>query len=288
MYYSIYPKLRAIYSYLPTNKDLEFLIESRGLSGLNRRLKELKILKRFPLMDNDVERHFKNIPFYLTKVVYNRLYGYPREFFSNYQRVYELKDIKSALHRKKGNYLIFKEKDEFTLSEIEQYLRGGFWWNAWIKGFQRYKDTEKYIDIEVSLDNYYYQNLYKNCYKLPKGDVKDTEKLILKWVNLKNEFWIYRLRIIYKKETFEIKRFLIPEGDIYENIEEIDGKSKEVLIAELFRTCYEEFKIKMYKMSSIIAFFVLLDLTIDKVLSIYNAKLLNLEDIRTKDLIGIF
>jgi len=287
MYYSIYPKLRAIYSYLPTNKDLEFLIESRGLSGFNRRLKELKIIKRFPLIDNNVERHFKNIPFYLTKVVYNRLYGYPRDFFSSYQKIYELEDIKSALHRKKGNYLIFKEKDEFTLSEIEQYLRGGFWWDAWSKGHLRYKDTEKYIDIEVSLDNYYYQNLYKKCYKLPKEDVEDTEKLILKWINLKNKFWIYRLRNFYKMETFEIRRFLIPEGDVYKNIEEISGNSKEVLIAELFRICYKEFKIKMYKMSSIIAFFILLGLIIDKVLSIYNAKLLNLEEIRTKDLIGI-
>ncbi len=287
MYYSIYPKLRAIYSFLPTNKDLEFLIESRGLSGFNSRLKELKILKRFPLMDNNVERHFKNIPFYLTKVVYNRLYGYPKDFFSGYQRVYELKDIKAALHRKRGNYLIFKERDEFTISEIDEYLRGGFWWNAWSQGYLRYKDTEKYIDIEVSLDNYYYQNLYNGCYKLPKGDIEDTEKLILKWINIKNEFWIYRLRNFYKKETFEIRRFLIPEGDIYKNIEEVNGKSKEVLIAELFRTCYEDFKIKMYKMSSIIAFFILFDLIIDKVLSIYNAKLLNLEEIRTRDLIGI-
>ena len=39
-YYSIYPKLRAIYSFLPTEKEMESLLESKGLSGFNRRIQE--------------------------------------------------------------------------------------------------------------------------------------------------------------------------------------------------------------------------------------------------------
>lgn len=287
MYYSIYPKLRAIYSFLPTYNEIESLIESKGLSGFNSKIGELYILKRFPLMDNNIEKYFKNIPFNLTKIVYNRLSGSPKDFFGSYYRIYELKDIKSALHGWRGNYLLFIEKDEFTLSEINQSLGDGFWWDAWSKGYSRFSDTGKIFDIEVSLDHYFYKNLLKDSYKLPDIDKEETKELILEWINFINKVWIYRLKKYYNIESFEIRRFLIPEGDVFNNIERTDGINNLLMMNEFSKVCYKDFKMRMFSMRAIIAFFILLDFKIEKIISIYNAKLLNIEEMKIRQLTGI-
>ena len=288
MYYSIYPKLRAIYSFLPTKKEEESLIKARGLSGFNKRIRELNILKRFPLKDNNIERHFTIIPFELGIVVYNRLSGSPKDFFRNYMRLYELKDIKSVLHGGRGRYFLFIEKENPTLSEIDDSLKDGFWGEAWCKCYYRYQDTEKISDIEITLDHYYYRMLLKASNKLPLSDRVQIKEFILNWINLQNKVWLYRLKEYYSMETFEIKRFLIPEGDVYQNIESALGVTRIFMINEFYKVCYKDFKMKMFSMTSILAFFILLNLKIEKILSIYNAKLLDIEEERIKTLIGIF
>lgn len=287
MYYSIYPKLRAIYSFLPTIKEEESLIKARGLSGFNKRIKELKILKRFPLKDNNIERHFTLIPFELCIVVYNRLSGSPKRFFKNYMRIYELKDIKRVLHGTRGRYFLYLEKEKLALTEIGESLQGGFWDEVWDKGYSRYRDTEKISDIEIELDHHYYRMLLKTADELPLSDRLETKELILNWINLQNKVWLYRLKQYYNMEAFEIRRFLIPEGYVYQEIEDTEGITKISMKMEFYKTCYKDFKMKMFSMKSILAFFVLLNLNIEGILSIYNAKLLDIEEERIKTLIGI-
>lgn len=285
-YYSIYPKLRAIYSFLPTEKEMESLLESKGLSGFNRRIRELNVLKRFPLKDNNIDKHFNQIPFELSKMVYKRLSGSPEGFFESYLRIYELKDIKSVLHGSKGHYLLFLEEDKLELTKIDEYMQDGFWGEVWKKGYSRYRDTGKISDVEIPLDHYYYCMLIKASDKLPKLDRGETKELILNWVNLLNRVCIHRLRQYYNMEHFEIRRFLIPEGDVYQNVESAEGITKISMIQEFSKVCYKDFKMRMFSMRSILAFFILLGLKIERILSIYNAKLLNIKEDRIKLIIG--
>ncbi len=286
MYYSIYPKLRAIYSYLPEEEEIETLLSSSGVSDFKNRLKELKIIKRFPLIDEDIEKHFNNLPFTLSKIVKDRLDGSPKEFFNHYKRIYELKDIKSVLRRGKGHYILFLEKENYTFSEIADFLKIGFWEEGWVRGYSRYKDTKKLLDLEISLDQYYYESLFNSSSKLPFSDRKETKDFIMRWIDITNRLWGYRLKHYYGMKTFEIRRFLIPEGSFYQNVEEIEEVSPATIKKVLFALCYKDFKLRIYKMRAILAFFLLFEIQLKRLISIYNSKLLALNQERIKQLIG--
>lgn len=287
MYYSIYPKLRAIYSFLPTEKEIEYLIKAKGLSGYNSRVRELNILKRFPLKGINIERHFSLIPFELGKMVYDRLFGSPKDFFHSYMKIYELKDIKAVLRGGMSCYQLYLERENLDFSEIDDSMKKGFWEEAWRQGYSRYRETERISDIEIPLDHYYYKILLKTSQRLPSSDRTETGELILSWIDLINQVWIYRLRQFYGMKWFEIKRFLIPEGNVYQNIEEAEGLSRVIMIKECSRICYRGFKMRMFTMKAILAFFILLDFKMEKIISIYSAKLLNMEEDRLKKIIGV-
>lgn len=277
MGYPIYSKLRAIYSFLPNSEDIESLFRTEGALDFKNRLTKMSILQRFPLTDNDLESHLKTIPFSLAKTVGKQIPGSSALFFDAYLRDYELRDIKDIIHGGRGFFVDGLRDKRLSIEELNDYMQRRFWKDCWNIAYPRYKEKQNKTDLEVPLDHCYYSFFLKEAGNLPYEERYQTRELILILINFKNRLGLHRLKKFYELEDFEIKRFLIPEGEVYENAEKQKGISEDAYIREFTRICYSDFKFKMYTMRAILAFFFLLTIRINEILSIYRAKLLHLE-----------
>ena len=274
MYYSIYSKLRAIYSFLPSREDVESLLNVQGISGFISNLNKMNFLQRFPVMNKELESHLKMIPFSLAKLVRDQIPGTSALFFDDYLRSYELRDIKNIIHGGQGFFIDGLRDKKMSIQELNDYMQKRFWKICWNTAYSKYKNNPRKVDIEVFLDHCYYSSFLKNTDYLPFEDKYQTMEFILILINFKNRLSLHRLKNIYNLEGFEVKRFLIPEGEIFYNYEEEKGLLENTFIKEFTSICYQDFKFKMYSMRAILAFFFLLTIRIDEILSIYRAKLL--------------
>jgi vacuolar-type H+-ATPase subunit C/Vma6 len=277
MDYPIYSKLRAIYSFLPNSGDVENLLRAEGASDFKNLLTKMSILHRFPLLDNDLEAHLKMIPFILAKVIRKQMPGSSELFFDAYIRSYELLDIKDIIHGGRGFFVDGLRDKRLSVEELNDYMQRRYWKDCWNIAYSRYKEKQNKIDLEVPLDHCYYSSFLKETDNLPYEERYETKEFILILINFKNRLGLHRLKKFYDLEDFEIKKFLIPEGEVYESTGEQKGISEDIYIREFSRICYEDFKFKMYTMRAILAFFFLLTFRINDIISIYRAKLLHLE-----------
>jgi hypothetical protein len=287
MFYSIYPKLRAIYSFLPIDEEMESLIRAKGIADFNNRLKKMTFLQRFPLQNNDLEGHLKTIPFSLGKEVKKRISGSSVLFFDDYLRVYELMDIKEIIHGGKGFFSDELKGRKFKIEELNEYMQKGFWKDCWNRAYPKFQDKQSKIELEIPLDHCYYLLLLKGTKNLPAEEKYETNDFILTLINFKNRLWVYRLKNFYNLENFEIKRLLIPEGEVFKNMEEQKGIREASFLREFKSLCYQDFKFKMYTMRSILAFFFFLRIKINEILAIYRAKLFHLESERLEAMRGL-
>jgi len=286
MDYSVYPKLRAIYSFLPTSEDIESLLRAEGVSDFRNRFEKTPFLKRFPLLDNDLEGYLKMIPFSLARIVRKQIPGASAFFFDAYIKGYELRDIKDIINGGEGFFIDELRDRSFDMESLDDYMQKGLWKECWNLAFSKYKERSNKIDIEVALDQCYYSYFLKEIRNLPYEEINGTEEFLLILINFKNRLWLYRLKQFYNLQDFEIKRFLIPKGEVYENFAMDEGISEDVFIREFGSICYWDFKFRMYSMRSILAFFFFLSLKINKILSIYRGKLLSLDRERFKEIWG--
>jgi len=286
MGYSVYPKLRAIYSFLPTSEDIESFLRAEGVSDFRNRFEKTLFLKRFPLLDNDLEGYLKMIPFSLARIVRKQIPGASAFFFDAYIKGYELRDIKDIINGGEGFFIDELRDKSFDLESLDDYMQKGLWKECWNLAFSKYKERSNKIDIEVALDQCYYSYFLKEIRNLPYEEINGTEEFLLILINFKNRLWLYRLKQFYNLQDFEIKRFLIPIGEVYENFVMNEGISEEAFIREFGSICYWDFKFRMYSMRSILAFFFFLSLRINKILSIYRGKLLSLDGERFKEIWG--
>ncbi len=277
MYYSIYSKLRAIYSFLPDQEDIENLLNVRSTSGLVNSLTKTNFLQRFPVMSKDLESHLKMIPFSLAKLVRNQIPGTSALFFDAYLRSYELRDIKNIINGGQGFFVDELRDKKLGIQELNDYMQKRFWEDCWNIAYSKYKDNRRKVEIEVSLDHCYYSSLLKDTDYLPPEEKYQTMEFILILINFKNRLSLHRLKNIYNLEGFEAKKFLIPEGKIFDNYEEQKGLLENTFIKEFTHICYQDFKFRMYSMRAILAFFFLLTIRINEILSIYRAKLLGFD-----------
>jgi vacuolar-type H+-ATPase subunit C/Vma6 len=283
MGYPIYSKLRAIYSFLPGSEDIERLLLSLGASDFVDRLTRMSILQRFPLVGNDLESHLKAIPFSLAKTIAKQMSGSSALFFDVYLRGYELRDIKDLIHGGSGFFVDELRDKRLSVEELNDYMQRRFWKDCWNTAYSRYKEKQNKIELEVPLDHCYYSSFLKETDNLPYEERYQTKELILVLINFKNRLQLNRLKKFYALEDFEIKRFFIPEGEVYENTWEQEGISEDAYIKEFTRICYNDFKFKMYTMRAVLAFFFLLSIRMNEILSIYRAKLLHLEREQLRD-----
>ncbi len=286
MYYSIYSKLRAIYSFLPDREDIESFLNVQSTSGLVNILTKTNFLKRFPVTDKDLESHLKMIPFSLAKFVRSQIPDTSALFFDSYLRSYELQDIKNIIHGGQGFFVDELHGKKFNIQELNDFMQKRFWKDCWNVAYSKYKNTLRKVDIEISLDHCYYSSFLKDTDYLPFEDKYQTMELIFILINFKNRLSLHRLKNIYNLEGFELKKFLIPEGEILESIEEQKGLLENTFIKEFTHICYRDFKFKMYSMRAILAFFFLLAIRINEILSIYRAKPLGFDKERLKDIWG--
>ncbi len=277
MHYYIYSKLRAIYSFLPDSEDIENLQRVEGASDFLSRLTKMIILRRFPLSDNDLESHLRMIPFFLGNAIERQIPGSSALFFDAYLRGYELQDIKNIIHGGEGFFVDGLRDKKLSIQELNGYMQKRFWKDCWNTAYSRYKDGQNKAELEISLDHCYYSSFLKETDNLPYEERFETKELILILINFKNRLGLHRLKKFYDLEDFEIKRLLIPEGEVYESIGEQKDISEDIYIREFSRICYNDFKFKMYSMRAILAFFFLLTIRMNDIISIYRAKLLHLE-----------
>jgi vacuolar-type H+-ATPase subunit C/Vma6 len=277
MDYPIYSKLRAIYSFLPDAEDVENLLRAEGASDFLNRFTKMIILQRFPLSDNDLETHLKMIPFFLGNVIKRQIPGSSALFFDAYLRSYELRDIKDIIHGGKGFFVDGLRDKKLSVQELSDYMQKRFWKDCWNTAYSRYKDEQNKAELEITLDHCYYSSFLKEADNLPYEERYETKEFILILINFKNRLALHRVKRFYDLEDFEIRRFLIPEGEVYESTGEQKGISEDFYIREFSRICYKDFKFKMYSMRAILAFFFLLTIKMNDIISIYRAKLLNLE-----------
>jgi vacuolar-type H+-ATPase subunit C/Vma6 len=277
MHYYIYSKLRAIYSFLPDSEDIENLLRVEGTSDFRNRLMEMSILQRFPMVDNDLESHLKMIPFSLGNAVRRQIPESSAIFFDAYLRGFELRDIKDIIHGGKGFFVDELRDKKLSIEELDVYMQKGFWRNCWNTAYSRYKDKQNKVDLEIPLDHFYYSSFLKETDNLPYEERYEAKELILILIDFKNRLGLHRLKKFYALEDFEIKRFLIPEGEVYESTGEQKGISEDIYLRDFTRICYKDFKFKMYTMRAILAFFFLLSIRMNDIISIYRTKLLHLE-----------
>jgi vacuolar-type H+-ATPase subunit C/Vma6 len=277
MHYYIYSKLRAIYSFLPDSEDIENLLRADGASDFLSRLTKMIILRRFPLLDNDLESHLKMIPFFLGNAIKRQIPGSSALFFDAYLRGYELRDIKNIIHGGEGFFVDDLRGKKLSVQELDGYMQDRLWKDCWNTAYTRYKDGQNKAELEIPLDHCYYSSFLKETDNLPYEERFETIELILILINFKNRLGLRRLKKFYDLEDFEIKRLLIPEGEVYGSSGEQKGISEDTYIREFSRICYKDFKFKMYSMRAILAFFFLLTIRMNDIISIYRAKLLHLE-----------
>ena len=284
MGYSVYPKLRAIYSFIPTSEEIESLLMVEGVLDFRNRFGKMIFLKRFPPSDNNLDDFLRMIPFSLAKLVRKQIHGSSGEFFDIYLKSYELSDIKDIINGDKGFFIEELRGKTFEIEGLDYYMQKGMWKDCWVLGFSKYKERHSKIDIEVALDKCYYSFLLKGVRNLPYSEAIETEEFILTLINFKNRLWLYRLKKFYDLQDFEIRRFLIQEGNIYKNFSMEEGITEDKFVKEFSDICYRDFKFRMYSMRSILAFFFLLDLKMNEIISIYRSKLLDLNRERFREI----
>lgn len=287
MGYSIYPKLRAIYSFLPDDEDLKSLMRAKGASDFKNRFNKMSFVQRFPSQSSDLEGHLKMIPFSVARAVRKRISGSPAIFFDNYLRGYELEDIKKIIHGGKGFFVEELRDKSFRMEELKNYIRKSFWKECWNQAYPKFQDKQNKIELTAPLDHCYYLSLMESAENLPAEDRNETKDFILTLINYKNKLWLYRLREFFDLEDFQVKRLLIPSGEIFESMGEQKGITEAAFLKEFKLLCYRDFKFKMYTMRSILAFFFLLRIKINEILSVYRAKLLHLESEKLEQMRGI-
>ncbi|MEO0294151.1 MAG: V-type ATPase subunit [candidate division WOR-3 bacterium] len=277
MSYSIYPKLRAIYSFLPTSAETEELLYSKDVSEFKNHVIEMRFLKRFPLIDSDIESHLRRIPFSLGEKVRKQMSEPSVLFFEAYLRGYELEDIKNIIRGGKGFFTRELRDKNLSIEELNTYMQNRFWKIPWNSGYSRYEEKKDKIELELPLDRYYYYSLLKETRNLSSKERSQVREFLLSFINLKNRVYLFRLKNFYALSDFEIKKLLIPIGEVYENIKEEKGLSEGSFRREISKICYKDFKFRMFTMRAILAFFFLLNEKINEILSIYRAKLLQLK-----------
>lgn len=288
MSYYIYPKLRAIFSILPEKEDIESLMKVENTEGFTRRIKNMKIVERFPLEDKDMESYLKLIPYGVACKVKKQIPGSSSRFFKLFLKRFQLEDIKNILRGGEGFFTDSLAGRKFSEGEIEDYISGKFWEEGWDEGYPRYMDSGNRIEIESSLDKIYYMKLLDSVDFLPGNERVETEDLIIKLIDFKNKLWAKRLKENYKLEGFEIRRFLIPYGNYFEGFDGSVIDSSIKLREKYIKMYYEDFKMKMFTMRSIIAFFLLLISRMDVLISIYRGKMLNISRERTIEILEVF
>jgi vacuolar-type H+-ATPase subunit C/Vma6 len=284
MGYSVYPKLRAIYSFIPTSEDIESLLMAEGVLDFRNRFGKMIFLKRFPPSDTNLEDFLRMLPFSLVKLVSKYIPGSSGLFFDIYIKSYELSDIKDIINGGEGFFIKELRGKIFGIEGLDYYMQKGLWKDCWNSAFSKYKERHSKIDIEVTLDQCYYSSFLKGVRNLPYAEAVETEEFILTLINFKNRLWLYRLKKFYDLQDFEVRRFLIPEGNVYKNFSMEEGITENKFVKEFSDICYRDFKFRMYSMRSILAFFFYLDLKINEILSIYRGKLLNLERERFREI----
>ena len=284
MGYSIYPKLRAIYSFLPTPADIESLLMAKGISEFRNRFQRTAFYERFSPVDEDFESFLRRIPFSLAILVGRQIPGMSALFFDAYINGYELSDIKDIVNGGKGFFVDGLRDKSFEMEELNNYMQKGIWKVTWNLAFARYKERHNKVDIEVALDRYYYSYFLQETQNLPYGEAIESREFIITLINFKNKLWLYRLKKFYNLQDFEIKRFLIPEGEVYESLSEEEGIHEDLFIKEFSDMCYKDFKFRMYSMRAILAFFFFLTSKIEEILSIYRGKSLVLDNERLRDI----
>ncbi|HMA63261.1 MAG TPA: V-type ATPase subunit [bacterium] len=276
MYYSIYPRLRVIFTYFPERKDIQGLVEAENSRTFLNNLKNLKLINRFPLHEESLEKYLGEQVYQFSLKMKNQLHGAPQEFFTDYMRIYELEDIKNALYGHRGRYKLFKEEN-YSLEEIGEYLENTPWHSAWKTGFSRFTNSGKIIDIEFLLESRYYSFLLDSIDNLYWSDRRDTSHFLANWVDLVNQSWYYRLHSNFNLEDFEIKQYLITHDLIEKDVQSLNGIDYQTFQEKFYTLCYKSFKEKMYTMAALLSFLNIFKMTTGRILSIYKGLQYNLK-----------
>jgi len=285
MYYSIYPRLRVIFTYFPDHKTKRSLIEADSLSEFKNKLKGIKLLSRFPVESGDLRQFLSNQVFNFSMEILDMLKEPVSVFFNDFLRIYELQDIKDAVYGSPGNFLLFQE-DIPDLKAIGEALANTPWEEGWKQGYQRFQNSGNRMDIEFSLETNYYPILLNSLDNLSWSDKRITGNFIRQWVILVNRLWYYRLSRNYDLEDFEIRQFLTAFNIFPEDMEQIKGLDKLEFADKFYQLCYNTFKREMYTMASILAFFHIFRIEVDSLLSIYKGLKYNVRKKLINNVVG--
>ena len=276
MYYSIYPRLRVIFTYFPERKTFQGLTEVDNIRAFLNNLKNLKLISRFPLHEEKIEDYLGEQVYQFSKKIQNQLQGSAQEFFTDYMRIYELEDIKNALYGHKSQFKLFQDSN-YTMEEIGQELENTPWQEAWKNGVSRFQSSGNKSDIEFKLERRYYNLLLDSLENLLWSDRKTTRQFLINWIVLVNQNWYYRLQNNYQLEDFEIKQYLAFHDLIAEKIDKLQGLSSEDYQEKLYKLCYKTFKEEMYTMAAILSFLRIFKMKTSRLLSIYKGLKYNLK-----------
>ncbi|MCF7885545.1 MAG: V-type ATPase subunit [Candidatus Marinimicrobia bacterium] len=281
MYYSIYPRLRVIFTYLPEQRNRRELIEAESKEDFISRVKSLRLLSRFPPKSNDLEEYFNSKPFIYSQQILSELEGSASIFFENYLKIYELEDIRNAISGRYGKFIFFTD-DKYKLGEIGEQLEDTSWKESWTRGYNRYKENNDPMEIEFVLENYYYYILLDSLDDLSWSDRRVTESYTIDWIKLINQYRYNRLLSNYKLEDFEIKQYLINHKSISQDINKMQGLDQDSYKQQFYKLCYNTFKKEMFTMASLIAFFNIFRMEFQQLTAIYRGVIYNIK----KDLIN--
>ena len=260
-------------------------MDSANLSDFITKVKNLKLLARFPLNERNIEEFLNNQAFNFSLEILSKMEGSGQDFFYDYLRDYELKDIKNAIYGRTGRFLLFKEGIP-AIEEIDEELNNTPWKEAWKRGYKRYQSNGEKMDIEFNLESEYYSILLNSLNNLYWSDKKVTREFLKNWIRLVNRLWYHRLSSNYNLEDFEIKQYIASRSIIPVDYNKITEIERPEFNKALYELCYDSFKEEMFTMASILAFFNIFKIELQRLLAIYNGLKYNINTDIIRNIVG--
>ena len=222
-------RIRAMIPMLLKREEIETLINARNFSEylgyLSKNYRELSSSIEIKDLENSLRKNLSD--------TFSTIIAYSSENSSSLLRClskrYEIENTKITLRSKEGE----KKREEIISMLQEKY-------NLDVE------EDASLLDIEVSLDRYYFSRLQSSITKLCREDRRIASVLVSMWIDTLNIPMI--LRLATKKED----KFIIPNGSLSRevmdeclslgNIHEIVSRLSNTMYGETLRASLNEYK----------------------------------------------
>lgn len=229
-YAMVNAKVRAMRSYMIPKAVYQSMISARSVHDLVSILRQTRfqsLIEEVDALDPvDIEKTLFRAEILELKKILKFSKGNPKILLEMLLRSYEGERIKAILrswHSKDKLDSIYYEKIQDNLpvdailsakniQEILYYLQVSSFKKPIENALESYKDRKTLFSVELSIDRFIFESLFKCIRSFDQADLKIARRMIGVEVDIKNLDWISRYRRYYKLTSAEIAQLLLPDG----------------------------------------------------------------------------